>query len=177
MIGGRLWIAVRALVYASAFLGLWGWLAFEAHRRDVPFGFPLPGWVGPIGLVLMPVGALLTLACVVTFVVRGRGTPAPFDPPREFVAGGPYRWMRNPMYLGAFLLLVGYALCAVSFAALLVPLAMLLAAHLFVVLYEEPALERRFGESYRRYRRATPRWIPRWPRSGDLTPPRESSGP
>ena len=173
----RFWVAARALVYGSAFLGLWGWLAYEAHLRDVPFGFPLPGWVAPIGLALMPVGALLTLVSVATFVVRGRGTPAPFDPPREFVASGPYRWVRNPMYVGAFLLFVGYALCAVSFAALLVPLGMLVAAHLFVVLYEEPTLERRFGESYGRYRRATPRWIPRRPRSGDFSPPRRPSRP
>jgi protein-S-isoprenylcysteine O-methyltransferase Ste14 len=73
------------------------------------------------------------------------------------------------MYIGAFLLLAGYALCAVSFAALLVAFAMLGAAHLFVVLYEEPAVERRFGESYRAYRSTTPRWIPRRPtaKAGD----------
>jgi protein-S-isoprenylcysteine O-methyltransferase Ste14 len=159
------WIAARALVYASAFLGAWAWFAYEAHLRDVPFGFPLPAWLAPIGIALMVIGAALTAACVVTFVVRGQGTPAPFDPPRAFVASGPYRWVRNPMYIGAFLLLAGYALCAVSFAALLVAFAMLGAAMLFVLVYEEPSLERRFGESYRAYRRATPRWIPRPPGS------------
>lgn len=126
----------------------------------MPFGFPLPAWVAPIGVALMVVGGALAVACVVTFVVRGRGTPAPFDAPREFVAGGPYRWVRNPMYLGGFLVLAGYALCAVSFAALLVAFGMLAAAHLFAVLYEEPTLERRFGASYRAYRRRTRRWIP-----------------
>ena len=159
-----LWTAARALIYASVFLGAWAWLAYEAHLRDVPFGFPLPGWVAPIGVALMLLGAALAVACIGTFVVRGRGTPAPFDPPSAFVASGPYRWVRNPMYIGVFLLLVGYALCAVSFAALLVPFAMLAAAHLFVIFYEEPALERRFGESYREYRRRTRRWIPGPPR-------------
>jgi protein-S-isoprenylcysteine O-methyltransferase Ste14 len=163
------WIAARALVYASAFLGAWAWFAYEAHLRDVPFGFPLPAWLAPIGIALMVIGAALTAACVVTFVVRGQGTPAPFDPPRAFVASGPYRWVRNPMYIGAFLLLAGYALCAVSFAALLVAFAMLAAAMLFVLLYEEPSLERRFGESYRTYRRATPRWIPRRPSANSGT--------
>jgi protein-S-isoprenylcysteine O-methyltransferase Ste14 len=68
------------------------------------------------------------------------------------------------MYIGMFVFLAGYALCAVSFGALLVAFGMLAVAHLFAVLYEEPALERRFGESYREYRRTTRRWIPGLPR-------------
>lgn len=160
-----LWTAARALIYASVFLGAWAWLAYEAHLRDVPFGVPLPPWLASLGIALMVVGAALTMASVATFVVRGEGTPAPFDPPRAFVASGPYRWVRNPMYVGAFLLLAGYALCAASVAALLVAFAMLGAAMVFVLVYEERSLERRFGESYRAYRRATPRWIPRRPRA------------
>jgi len=112
----------------------------------------------------MAIGLGIMAVCVATFVLRGRGTPAPFDPPRAFVASGPYRWVRNPMYIGMFVFLVGYALCAVSFAALLVAFAMLAITHLVAVLYEEPSLARRFGEPYREYRRTTPRWIPRPPR-------------
>ncbi|HEY7470712.1 MAG TPA: methyltransferase [Gemmatimonadota bacterium] len=159
-----LWTAARAIVFAGLFWVLWVWLAYEARQAPPPFGIRPPGWTAPIGFALMPLGALLAIACVATFVVLGRGTPAPFDPPREFVGSGPYRWVRNPMYLGFFVFLVGYALCAVSFGALLVAFGMLAAAHLFTVLYEEPALERRFGESYREYRRTTRRWIPRRPR-------------
>lgn len=155
------WIAVRALVYAAAFAALWGWLVYEAHLRPPPFGLHLPAWVGPIGVALFPVGMALIVWCVGTFVVRGRGTPAPFDAPREFVATGPYRYVRNPMYIGGVTALTGYALCAVSSAALVVSAGFLVAAHLFAVLYEEPALEARFGDSYREYRRRTPRWIPR----------------
>ena len=156
--------ALRAIVYACAFIALWIWFAYEAHLRAVPFGFPLPEWAAPIGVALMALGLVIMAVCVATFVVRGRGTPAPFDPPRAFVASGPYRWVRNPMYIGMFTFLVGYALCAVSFAALLVAFAMLAVAHLVAVLYEEPSLARRFGEPYREYRRTTPRWIPRPPR-------------
>jgi protein-S-isoprenylcysteine O-methyltransferase Ste14 len=114
----------------------------------------------------MWIGAGLAFVSLATFVVLGQGTPAPFDPPRKFVATGPYRWVRNPMYVGAFFLLAGYALCTSSVAALLVAFGMLGAAHLFTVFYEEPSLRRRFGSSYEEYVRSTPRWLPRRPRRG-----------
>jgi len=158
------WIALRAALYTTGFLLLWAWLAYWAHRQDAALGMWLPPWLAPIGVVLMVAGAALVLACLAVFVVRGRGTPAPFDAPRAFVASGPYRWVRNPMYIGAFLLLLGYALCAGSVAAIGVALVLILAAHTFVLLYEEPTLEDRFGEGYRAYKRATPRWIPHPPR-------------
>jgi protein-S-isoprenylcysteine O-methyltransferase Ste14 len=159
-----IWIAIRAVVYASGFIVLWAWLAYWAHLQDPPLGLWLPEWLKPVGVALMALGLVLALSCVATFVVRGRGTPAPFDAPRVFVASGPYRWVRNPMYIGAFLALVGYALCAASVPVLGLALVMILAAHTFVLLYEEPTLEARFGESYLAYKRATPRWIPRPPR-------------
>jgi protein-S-isoprenylcysteine O-methyltransferase Ste14 len=121
----------------------------------------MPEWAHGVGILLMGLGGGLALVCVAIFAVRGRGTPAPFDPPREFVATGPYRWVRNPMYVGGFLLLAGYALCAGSAEALVVAFGMLAAAHLFVVLYEEPSLRRRFGAGYEAYLRRTPRWLPR----------------
>ncbi len=158
---GTAFIALRAAVYAVFFFLLWGWLAWWAHLQNHRLGVWLPGWMAGPGIALMAIGAGLVVASVATFVVRGRGTPAPFDPPREFVATGPYRWVRNPMYIGGFLLLAGYALCASSVASLLVALAMLAAVHLFAVLYEEPSLRRRFGASYDAYVRSTPRWLPR----------------
>lgn len=163
---GTAFTALRAIVYMTVFLGLWLWLAWRAHLETGRLGVLLPGWTRGPGIALMAIGGALALTCVATFVVRGRGTPAPFDAPREFVASGPYRWVRNPMYIGAFLLLAGYALCAGSVEALLVAFGMLAAAHLFTVLYEEPTLRRRFGASYEAYSRSTPRWIPRPPASG-----------
>ncbi len=160
---GTAFIALRAILYATVFLGLWLWLAWWAHLENDRLGVWLPGWTAGPGIALMVIGAGLALTCVTTFVVRGRGTPAPFDAPREFVATGPYPWVRNPMYIGGFLLLAGYALCTSSVAALLVAFAMLGAAHLFTVLYEEPTLRRRFGASYETYARSTPRWLPRPP--------------
>ncbi|MGH7571841.1 MAG: methyltransferase family protein [Gemmatimonadota bacterium] len=164
--GGTAFIALRAAVYAVVFFLFWGWLAWWAHLNDGPLGVRLPDWMAGPGIAVMAVGAVLAFASLATFVVRGRGTPAPFDPPRRFVASGPYRWVRNPMYIGGFLLLAGYAMCAGSVGALLVAFAMLGAAHLFSVLYEEPSLRRRFDNSYEAYVRSTPRWLPRPPSRG-----------
>jgi protein-S-isoprenylcysteine O-methyltransferase Ste14 len=98
---------------------------------------------------------------VAAFALVGKGTPAPFDPPRQFVAVGPYRWVRNPMYLGAVAVICGAGLWLRSIAALGVALLFVLLAHAFVLLYEEPSLEHRFGESYLRYKEAVGRWLPR----------------
>jgi protein-S-isoprenylcysteine O-methyltransferase Ste14 len=104
------------------------------------------------------------LSCFVDFIRRGRGTPAPYDPPRELVVAGLYRYVRNPQYVGVFLVSVGEALMAD--ATILLGYAALLATGygLFVRFYEEPTLGRLFGESYARYCDAVPRWLPRWPR-------------
>ncbi|HSS44007.1 MAG TPA: isoprenylcysteine carboxylmethyltransferase family protein, partial [Thermoanaerobaculia bacterium] len=147
-----LFIALRAALYGTGFVLLWGWLAVSARAYDRRFHVSVPPSIAPLGLVVMGLGALLALGCITTFVQRGRGTAAPFDPPRVFVASGPYRFVRNPMYLGAWLLLAGYGLFEVSVSILSLSFVMLLAAHLFVVVVEEPGLETRFGKTYREYR-------------------------
>ena len=81
---------------------------------------------------------MLTLACFACFTVRGRGTPAPFDAPRVFVAVGPYRYVRNPMYIGGIMLLAGLAMLRRSVAILVFAAGWYVLAHLFVILYEEP---------------------------------------
>jgi protein-S-isoprenylcysteine O-methyltransferase Ste14 len=152
---------LRALAYATAFVVLWGWLALLVRPLDRNVSLVLPRWSG-VGLVLLILGAALALTCVAGFAWWGGGTPAPFDPPRRFVARGPYRFVRNPMYIGGFAVLLGYGLLALSPSILCLSLVMLGCAHLFVVWYEEPSLERRFGEDYRVYRRTVRRWLPRF---------------
>ena len=154
----------RGLVYAAVFVGLWGWLALAARNLDYSMGGPLPAMLRPAGLVLLSLGAVLAATCVGLFIGPGRGTPAPFDPPREFVASGPYRWTRNPMYLGAAAVLLGLGLWWQSPGAASLSAVLLILAHGFVLLVEEPSLTRRFGESYLEYRSRVPRWIPRRPR-------------
>jgi protein-S-isoprenylcysteine O-methyltransferase Ste14 len=116
-----------------------------------------------LGLVPLACGLVLFAWCVVIFATRGRGTLAPWDAPRRFVAVGPYRRVRNPMYLGVGSVVLGEAILFGS-AALGVYLAVLaLAWHLFVVFWEEPSLARTFGDEYRTYLASVPRWLPRFP--------------
>jgi protein-S-isoprenylcysteine O-methyltransferase Ste14 len=156
--------AIRTVFYAVCFVLFWGWLASGVRGYGARLDIGLsPAWK-PVGMLLMALGSALVLACLASFVLRGRGTPAPFDPPVAFVPSGPYRYVRNPMYIGAALVLAGYGLWERSAAVGLFSLAFLAIFHVFVVLVEEPGLERRFGESYIAYKRAVHRWLPGVPR-------------
>ncbi len=156
-----LFITVRALVVMVVFLWLWAWVALGLRRYDHLYNLHLPAWTQVLAIPVAIVGAALCIACIGTFVVVGRGTPAPFDAPRRFVAVGPYRYVRNPMYIGGAILLAGFALYLRSGAGLLFCLPWLLMFHLFVLLYEEPTLRGKFGPSYQTYCKSVPRWIPR----------------
>jgi protein-S-isoprenylcysteine O-methyltransferase Ste14 len=147
-------------MFAAGFFWLWAWIALSLQPLDRYLG-ALPEGSTTAGVVLVAAGAWLAGWCVIAFVVRGRGTPAPFDPPRQFVATGPYRVVRNPMYVGGVLLLLGFGLLRGSPAILFFAPAWWLLFHLFVVFYEEPVLRRKFGAEYEDYGRRTPRWIPR----------------
>jgi protein-S-isoprenylcysteine O-methyltransferase Ste14 len=156
-----LFTGLRAVVCGTGFVALWAWisLGFRAYDRYIPI--VLPGWAEPLGIVQLSLGGILGLLCVGTLVLRGEGTPAPFDPPREFVASGPYRIVRNPMYIGGWVALMGFGFYQHSISILLFSLVWLFLIHMLVCYIEEPGLERRFGESYREYKRSVNRWIPR----------------
>jgi protein-S-isoprenylcysteine O-methyltransferase Ste14 len=160
----RIFVALRGVLYASLFVLLWSWLAISVQRYDRSLPFVIPGWLRPLGFVIAILGALVALWCIATFVTRGQGTPAPFDPPRVFVATGPYRFVRNPMYIGGFGVIVGAALIMGSPAMLLLALAFLAITHAFVLLYEEPTLEDSFGSSHLHYKATVRRWLPGRPR-------------
>ena len=115
-------------------------------------------------LVVVAAGIALYLWCVFMFAVVGRGTPGPWDAPKRVVAAGPYRWVRNPIYLAALLVVLGEAWLFLSLPLLVYAVAMAVLFHLFVIGYEEPTLGRRFGDTYLDYRRRVPRWLPRIPR-------------
>jgi protein-S-isoprenylcysteine O-methyltransferase Ste14 len=135
----------------------------------VPFAL-VAGNLGPrldlgaghwLGVVPLSLGLAVILWCFGDFVRRGRGTPAPYDPPVELVVAGLYRFVRNPQYLGVFLVIIGEALLTGA-VVLFGYLALLVVGyHLFVTYYEEPTLSRLFGAAYARYCESVPRWLPR----------------
>jgi len=114
-----------------------------------------------VGLPLVAVGAGVLLVCIVDFARKGRGTLAPVDPPRNLVVSGLYRYVRNPMYVGALALLAGQAMLFESKSVLSYAGVFWLATHLFVLVYEEPHLKHVFGAGYEEYHAAVPRWLPR----------------
>ena len=160
-----LFLVLRSAVYMSGFLLLFGWLAMFVRTFDRSFGVTLSAGAEVPGAILGVAGATLGLACAAVFISRGRGTPAIFDAPRVFVAMGPYKYVRNPMYIGGLLLLIGFGLYERSISILFLALLLFPLVHLFVVFYEEPTLTRKFGSSYQEYRGAVRRWIPRLTRS------------
>ena len=121
----------------------------------------LRGWGLP-GLVPLCAELVFLLSSAWHFAVTGKGIPAAIDPPRRFVSKGFYRWMRNPMYVGALLILIGEWSLSFSRLLALYTLAVFLCFQLFVVLYEEPVLTKKFGPAYSCYHREVPRWIPRF---------------
>lgn len=112
---------------------------------------------------IMAVGAAILLRCIWDFAAKGRGTLAPIDPPKQLVVQGLFRYVRNPMYLGVLLLLLGETAFFQSTSLLQYTGLWFAVVHLVVVLYEEPSLRRRFGASYERYCRSVHRWLPTRP--------------
>ncbi|MEN8145905.1 MAG: isoprenylcysteine carboxylmethyltransferase family protein [Gemmatimonadota bacterium] len=165
-----LWIALRAVVYMAAFVSFFGLIALSLRGMDAQLGVELPAALRTPGAVLMTAGAALVLFCGLLFVSRGEGTPAPFDPPRKFVAHGPYLWVRNPMQMGALVLLLGFGLWNLSVSIVLFSVVMGAGIHLFVVLVEEPGLAVRFGSDYEEYRASVNRWVPAPPQPNESRP-------
>lgn len=127
------------------------------------------------GLLLIAAGFALFAWCVALFARVGQGTLAPWDPTRRLVAVGPYRHVRNPMITGAATMLIGQALFLGSRLVALWAAAFVLVNHVYFLLFEEPGLAHRFGESYAAYKRVVPRWLPRRrPWSNESSPPRSS---
>lgn len=114
-----------------------------------------------VGAILAAAGLALLVNCFVRFALEGHGTPAPIAPTETLVVSGPYRHVRNPMYVAVVSIVAGQALILGSGGLAVYAGATWLVFHLFVLAYEEPALRRRYGASYDAYRVHVRRWWPR----------------
>lgn len=150
----------RSLIYVPLFILGFRWIALESRAYDPKLNINLPAWFIPAGMILMIIGGILVLICVAIFITRGKGTPAVFDPPTQFVASGPYAYVRNPMYIGGFILLIGFGAWLRSPAILILSFILLFLFHLFVLFVEEPILEKKFGKSYLDFKKKVNRWLP-----------------
>ena len=154
---------LRAITYATLFVAFFlvilprGVLTASGYKWS---GSPV--WSELTGFTLLIFGLVLVVWCLVTFAFVGKGTAAPFDPPRQLVVVGPYRFVRNPIYIGAVVAMLGAALVLWSWWLILYALVVLSVTHVLVILYEEPHLRRVFGQPYEDYLRTVHRWIPRW---------------
>lgn len=152
---------LRAVAYATLFIALvLVFLPAQALRAAGvarPERFAAPQLVG---MAVCAAGGAVAIWCVLAFAALGRGTPAPFDPPRCLVVRGPYKYVRNPMYLGAGMALAGAALFYETGVLWAYAGGFLALMHLFVVLYEEPTLRQTFGEDYEAYSLRVRRWWP-----------------
>ncbi|MEK7475346.1 MAG: isoprenylcysteine carboxylmethyltransferase family protein [Candidatus Coatesbacteria bacterium] len=113
------------------------------------------------GTLVAMLGASLNLWSVWGFIYIGRGTPAPIAPPRVLVIDGPFRYVRNPMYIGFLAILLGEALAFGAWVLVAYAGAVFVTTHVLTVRSEEPRLLGTFGEAYREYCEVVPRWIPK----------------
>jgi len=114
-----------------------------------------------IAFVYLSLGLTLAYRTVFLFIRKGEGTPAPWDPPQKLVILGPYRYVRNPMITGAVFILIGEILFLGSLYILCWAFIFFIGNHFWFVFFEEKGLEKRFGQSYLKYKKHVPRWIPR----------------
>jgi protein-S-isoprenylcysteine O-methyltransferase Ste14 len=146
----------RAMVAFLALPGLFAialpaWLASRSLRAGAGFH--------AFGVLLLVAGLLLLLWCVREFYVAGKGTLAPWTPPRHLVTTGLYRYTRNPMYVAVAVMLVGWALSFMSAPLATYALIVIVAFHLRVVFGEEPWLASTHGAQWEEYRARVPRWL------------------
>ena len=138
------------------------WLLTTSAVNDTRWNDGIDAWLPrSAGIVLLLAGFALFSWCVVLFARVGQGTLAPWDPTRQLVAVGPYRFVRNPMISAVAMFLIGQALFWGSRAIAVWAGVFILINHTYFVLSEEPGLDARFGDSYRLYKANVPRWIPR----------------
>lgn len=152
--------AIKTLLYMGSMHGFFTYyFPWQIASHD-------PGTVN-IGLLrwlavpLWSIGTLIILRCSIDIIRRGRGTPAHLDPPKTLLVTGPYRYVRNPIYLGSLSVHLGTILWFGSLLLIPYVLFFVVAYHILIVFFEEPVLHKMFGAVYEEYVKEVPRWIPK----------------
>lgn len=159
----RVWAMLKTSLFAATFIAFFVvYLPWTWAIRGRTVNYDGLGSLRLLAIVPLIAGGYIALRCVFAFAWTGLGTPAPFDPPRSLIISGFYRYVRNPMYVGATLAIIGET---ALFGSIRIGLQYVLVfgscLSLFVVIYEEPTLRSKFGAEYEEYCRNVPRLIPR----------------
>jgi protein-S-isoprenylcysteine O-methyltransferase Ste14 len=149
--------AIFLVLVPGTAAGVIPWLLTGLRGRQPP----LHPAIRLVGLTLLTAGAWTLIVAFIRFVSEGSGTPAPVAPTERLVVGGPYRYVRNPMYLAVAASICGQAMLLGRLELLAYAALFLTTTAAFVHVYEEPTLLRRYGSEYEAYRRAVPGWWPR----------------
>jgi protein-S-isoprenylcysteine O-methyltransferase Ste14 len=149
-------VLLRALL---AFVALPGVIAILVPAWFVANARASGGSFHAVGLIPLILGLALLLWCVREFHVAGKGTLAPWSPPKFLVTSGPYRYSRNPMYVAVTLMLAGWAAAFASPTMAIYAVFVMAAFHLRVVFGEEPWLARTHGTGWDEYKSRVPRWL------------------
>lgn len=142
--------------------------SFNNHL--LTFNSILSGLMLILGILLIFLGLLFVFYTNKSFLEIGKGTLAPWDPPKKLVVDGTYRHVRNPMISGVLMIVLGEALLFSSIELFILFILFFIVNHVYFVYLEEPGLIKRFGKDYIEYKKNVPRWIPR------LTPWKMESG-
>jgi protein-S-isoprenylcysteine O-methyltransferase Ste14 len=158
----RLSAAVGTLVFLVLAPGIVaGLIPWWISRWNFAAPFAGYGIMRVLGVALIVLGLIPLLDAFARFALEGQGTPAPIAPTKRLVVRGPYRYVRNPMYVGVLAIIGGQALLFASLPVLAYGVLIFIAVHLFVLFYEEPTLRENYGGEYEAFRAAVPRWLPR----------------
>ena len=160
---------LKNLLYVLLVPGFFaGWVPFYWFARRAPWPETWR-WSDFLSALVFTLGAIVYLYGVWLCAAKGRGTPAPIDPPKRLVQRGLYAWVRNPMAWGFFMIVGSEALFFRSIDLTIYFVCLVCIVHLYIALYEESALGYKFGAMYEDYKRAVPRWLPRKPRPALVT--------
>jgi protein-S-isoprenylcysteine O-methyltransferase Ste14 len=114
-----------------------------------------------LGLVFICTGMFVMVLTVSMFIRKGVGTLAPWSPPQKLVTGGIYAHVRNPMIMGVLIVLIGESIAILSLPIFKWAILFFIVNNIYFFIYEEPDLDKRFGDNYREYKKHVPRWIPK----------------